>query len=117
MASVSDHYVIEAYTAFRSKFELHEEKKPEHISPLDKLNFFSNDIEWGKLNEDLKSIDWVNKLSNNPEDMLSKFMHEIHKACNKYVPRRKSLHKTGKPKIPRDRRIISEIFLLFLISI
>ena len=55
------------------------------MSPLDKLNFFSNDIDWVTMNEELESIDWVFELSNiNPDDMLKKFITKVEAICNKY---------------------------------
>ena len=106
LLSVSDHFVVEANTAFKAKSNSPEEK-PEFLSPLDKLNFFSNDINWDKINEELNSFDWPTELSNlSPDDMLQKFLHIIESVCNKYVPLRKSAYKSGQPKIPRDRRIL-----------
>jgi hypothetical protein len=107
LTSVSDHFVVEACTAFKAKSESCEEAKPEYLSPLDKLNFYSNDINWDIINEELSSSDWVNELSNlHPSDKLTTFMQKTEAACNKHIPLRKSVHKSGQPKIPRERRIL-----------
>ena len=107
LRSVSHHFVIESYTAFNSNIGEIEEDKPEYLSHLDKLNFFSNDIEWDKMNEEFETYDWKHAISNlQPDEMLIKIMQVILEVCNKYVPLRKSLYKNGKSKIPRDRRIL-----------
>ena len=34
------------------------------------------------------------------------FTEKIYGVCNAHIPERKSLDRSGKPKIPRDRRIL-----------
>ena len=106
LASVSDHFVVECQTKLSVSTHL-EEEKPERVSPLDKLNFFSNDIDWNEVSSAFNSINWNSTLKDlSPEEQLTTVMDEIHKVCEKYIPQRKSQLRSGKPKIPRDRRIL-----------
>ena len=78
-----------------------DEEKPPRASPLDNLNFFSNDINWNLINNELASIDWPSILSgNDPSYQLDVFMGKIISTCEKYVPQRKSPSRTGKPIDP-----------------
>ena len=80
--------------------------KPDHVSPLDKLNFFSNDIDWDSLKKNL-DIDWNLLLRDHPPDRKLEIITEkIYEVCSAHIPERKSLDRSGKPKIPRDRRIL-----------
>ena len=76
------------------------------MSPLDNLNFLSNDIDWEAIAKQFKAIDWELILSGlAPEQQLNVVMEKIHSICKGNIPLRKTLTKSGKPKIPRDRRI------------
>ena len=107
LQSVSDHYVIECQTQFKSNFNQHEEVKPDLFSPFDKLNFFSEDINWEQLGQDLESVDWSNEFkSMHPNDMLSKLMEMTIDVCNRHVPVKRLVHKQSPTQIPRERRIL-----------
>ena len=67
LASTSDHYIIECKSSIKGSAEGDGETKPEHVSPLDKLNFFSNDIDWESLSKSL-DIDWSLLLRDHPPD-------------------------------------------------
>ena len=106
LASTSDHYIIECKSRIKGSAEGDGETKPEHVSPLDKLNFFSNDIDWESLGKSL-DIDWSLLLRDHPPDRkLELITEKIYEVCNAHIPERKSLDRSGKPKIPRDRRIL-----------
>ena len=76
-------------------------------SALDYLNFFSNDIDWELISKQFKDIDWTLVLTGfSPDEQLAIIMEKIHNICKANIPLRKSANKTGKPKIPRDRRIL-----------
>ena len=52
-------------------------------------------------------MDWKDILMDHPpEEKLTILMEKIYEVCERYIPQRKSQSRTGKPKIPRDRRIL-----------
>ena len=103
--SVSDHHIVECYTQFKSGASQTEEEKPEHLSPLDKLNFFSEDIDWDELTGELASHNWSTEFDGlHPNEMLANFMQVVLESCNKYIPVRKTVSKSNRTRIPRERR-------------
>ena len=75
------------------------------MSPLDNLNFLSNDIDWEAIAKQFKAIDWELILSGlAAEQQLNVVMEKIHSICKGNIPLRKTLTKSGKPNIPRDRK-------------
>ena len=107
LLSVSDHLIIECKTVLGSRTEECNSEIPEKVSPLDNLNFLSNDINWEEIANQFKAINWHLILSGlPPEKQLDVVMGKIHAICKGNIPLRKTLTKTGKPKIPRDRRIL-----------
>jgi len=73
--SVSDHHIVECYTEFKTRSPQEEEEKPDHLSPLDKLNFFNEDINWPELTHELTSFDWNTEFDGlHPNEMFAKFM-------------------------------------------
>ena len=107
LTSVSDHYIIECKTRIQGSVDDEDQTRPERISPLDNLNFFSNDIQWDVIMNEFNDVDWKTLLlDQSPENQLAIIMGIICEVCEKHIPQRKSLNKSGKPKIPRDRRIL-----------
>ena len=75
------------------------EEKPEFISPFNKLNFFSTEINWSDMNKEINDIDWSTDLSNlQPNEILSKITDSFLEICNRYVPTKKTVQKTLEPK-------------------
>ena len=61
--------------SFQYGFKLEEEDKPERSSPLDNLNFHSNDIDWETMSTNLKTQLDDAKLENlPPNERLDKLM-------------------------------------------
>ena len=107
LLSVSDHFILECKTILGTRLEEGDSEIPKKVSPLDNLNFLSNDIDWEAIAKQFKAIDWELILSGlAPEQQLNVVMEKIHSICKSNIPLRKTLTKTGKPKIPRDRRIL-----------
>ena len=105
LRSYSDHHIVEAKTQFKATSPA-DEDKPDFISLLDKHNFFSNDIQWNQLSEELENINWTGQLSNkSPEETYCTILHHIHELTTKFVPLKQS-QKQSFAKIPRDRRIL-----------
>ena len=107
LLSVSDHFIVECKTILGSCLEECDTEIPGKVSPLDNLNFLNNDIDWEQIANLFKAINWDLILSGlPPEEQLNVVMEKIHSICKSNIPLRKTLTKTGKPKIPRDRRIL-----------
>ena len=105
LPSISDHHLVECLTAFKSTTSNHNEQKPEFISPLDKLNFFSDEIKWDVVSAEITAIEWDAELQNQlPDQMLDKIMMIIISICERHIPIKKSVQKSSMSKIPRDRR-------------
>lgn len=105
--SVSDHYIVECSTQFKSVSSKTEEIKPDHLSPLDRLNFFDENINWHDINNDLGSHNWDNEFEDlHPNEMLAKFMNVTTECCQKYIPEKKSSLKKNSSRIPRERRTL-----------
>ena len=106
LRSTSDHYVLEVATKYKTSISPENEEKPDFISELDSLNFFSNDINWDIISHDLENVNWTDEFNDLlPDEMLDRFMQILIGICTKHVPVRKSSIKSFS-KIPRDRRIL-----------
>ena len=106
LSSVSDHYIVECKTTLGTSPDDFDSEQPIKSSPLDNLNFFSNDINWEHISDLFKEIDWTLILSGlTPEKQLAIVLDKICLICRENIPLRKS-NRTCKPKIPRDRRIL-----------
>ena len=107
LQSTSDHYVLEvnAHIQCNSKFD--EEEKPERASPLDNLNFHSNDIDWEAMSGELKiQLDNADLESLPPNERLDQLMKILVDVAYKYVPAKRSSRNGPHTKIPRERRIL-----------
>ena len=107
LSSVSDHHIVECKSILGVDCGESSNEPPTKSSALDYLNFFSNDIDWELISKQFKDIDWRVVLSGaSPDEQLAIIMEKIHNICKANIPLRKSANKSGKPKIPRDRRIL-----------
>ena len=71
------------------------------------MTIFSNDIDWELICQQLDTINWNELLLDHPPDaQLDIIMKKFYDICKANVPLRKSANRTGKPKIPRERRIL-----------
>ena len=106
LRSTSDHFVVEVIAHLFS-FTFDEEEKPDRASPLDNLNFHSNDINWKAMSSELQS-----RLANEnleelpPNERLDALMKVLIEVAYKFVPAKKSSRRGNHSKIPRDRRIL-----------
>lgn len=108
LRSVSHHKVIEVATKLNihnkttaTKYPLNSEAD---TSPFTTLNFFSDDIDWNSLNDDLAGIDWVCEFKNSSINSVhKKFVDICYEIACKYVPLKKKFHQK-RNSIPKDRR-------------
>ena len=107
----SDHHVIEGAAVFRNaKTEQSSFRQPNEEdgigSVFDKLNFFSENVDWEKLEEDLANVSWRDKfLDKTPPEMMAELMETCADISQKHVPHRKTARKKHS-NIPRNRRIL-----------
>ena len=63
LSSVSDHYIVECRTSLGTSPDDFDSEQPIKSSPLDNLNFHSNDINWEHISNLFKEINWNLMLS------------------------------------------------------
>ncbi|XP_066933083.1 uncharacterized protein [Clytia hemisphaerica] len=73
LQSTSHHSIVMVSTRLKVQSFSSNDDKPEPRSKFNALNFFSDEIDWNKLKEDLNQIDWDVKLnSDDPQEILEK---------------------------------------------
>ena len=106
----SDHYLVNARINYKNteqengeeEFETNSEKSSLNF---DRLNFFSEKIDWKKIKEELKKLNWTAELRRcPPEDMLARFLNICFSICEKYIPQKRKSQKSKINKIPRYRK-------------
>ena len=70
------------------------------------LNFYSKNIDWDKLNEELSRIDWTTEVgnTNKPSEVLKSLLSVLLSICRKHVPAK--VWQKRKVYIPRYRRVL-----------
>ena len=107
----SDHYLIDGKINYKSTVCVKEKNTdiPNKISTtnFDQLNFFSEKIDWKKMNEELQRFDWRGEFRGlPPEEMLAGFLYNCFSVCEKYIPQKRKTFKSTPSKIPRDRKML-----------
>ena len=107
----SDHYLIDGKINYKSTVCVKEKNTdiPNKISTtnFDQLNFFSEKIDWKKMNEELQRFDWRGEFRGlPPEEMLAGFLYNCFSVCEKYIPQKRKTFKSAPSKIPRDRKML-----------
>ena len=114
-SSMSDHDRIEIMTDIKSEketFGSYERRHTEKDNALHNLNFNKDNIEWGKIKEELEAVKWAEVFRNkDTETCLKLFLEIIIKICDTYIPEKKN-YKT-KSIIPKKRkRLFNKIKML-----
>lgn len=100
---MSDHRLIITKTAGLPIIDIMETKFP--ANGFDKLNFYSNTIDWQRICEAVGLVAWQDNMHSMSTNEKWKFIKEnLLKICNTYVPEKKGT--SAKRRIPRDRRIL-----------
>ena len=109
--TMSDHLIIEVKSSYQSaqptEPATQPEKDPPHsaASKFEKLNFFSDEVNWNDLEKNLQEVPWETELSNLPPiKMFEKFIDICATSSQKFCPEKKSAKSGSKNKIPRYRR-------------
>ena len=107
----SDHFIMECVTTYNSRQPKDQNEQFEPCSPdngpgavFDSLNFFSEETDWDGLNLELRNHDWTSEFrSQDPRDMLHRFINICASVATNHVPTRKRHSHSGN-RIPRERR-------------
>ena len=101
----SDHSFVECSTTYSCSTQK-VDQEPVQSGSFDKLNFFSDAVDWDSLNSELTSHDWRAEFrARSPEDMLDRFLEVCLSTAEEQVPLKARVRKNGNAsKIPRDRR-------------
>ena len=103
----SDHSMIECSTTFCCSTQNSHQtnQKPVHKDSFDKLNFFSDTVDWEKLDNEFKNYDWHTEFrARSPTDMVERFLKVCLSMSEEHVPLKRSLTKNkSSSQIPRDR--------------
>ena len=83
----SDHYLIEGKINYKSAEDMAEnETNPTDTKTnpsFDQLNFFSEKINWKKINEEFQRFNWKEEFRGlRPEEMLNRFLHNMYITIN-----------------------------------
>merc|ERR1711895_337870 len=103
---------IEVTTNIKTKNEEEIMKnKNENDKGMKKLNYNSDDVEWDKIRNELKEIQWNEIFKDkDTETCLNILLEIIIKLCKKYIPEKKSRNKNTIPK--RRRQLFQKMKLL-----
>ena len=107
LQSTSHHSIAQVTTAYKSSYSFRSENRPKRTS-FSALNFFSDDVDWESIENELKSVDWKKEFSDStPDEMLDFFYHTCYTICQKYVPLKTEADKLKLNKIARYRRSLT----------
>lgn len=82
------------------------DEAPTSINMFDRLNLFSERVDWTKINEDLSVIGWDSEfLDMNVSQMAEVFVERCRSIASLHAPKRTAHSNTNKI-VPRDRRIL-----------
>lgn len=106
---ISDHHIVTCKTLYcnpQIKRTTHSESDTEPYN-FDRFNFFSDSVEWEKINYELSSYSWDEDFSIcTHTEMVNKLIEVCYNIACKYVPHKKSKRNGHKAKIPKDRNAL-----------
>merc|ERR1712001_493678 len=87
------------------------ENENENDKGMKKINYNSDNVEWDKIRNELKEIQWNEIFKDkDTETCLNILLEIIIKLCKKYIPEKKSRNKSTIPK--RRRQLFHKMKLL-----
>ena len=110
----SDHYLVDGKINYKSTVCV-EEKETDISNKIattnfDQLNFFSEKIDWKKINEELQKFDWRGEFRGlPPEEMLARFLYNCFFLCEKYIPQKRKSSKSSLSKFHGIGKCLCEI--------
>ena len=103
--SLSDHNIIIGNSILGSRLPI--EKIAPNEDSFRSLNFFSERVNWERMNHELSNVDWDNIFgSENLELDYKKFSETLFNISASNVPKKRT--RTKKTRIPRDRKILMQ---------
>ena len=106
----SDHHILEGKINYKNSDcivnkETTEPSNKSNSTNFEELNFFSDNIKWEKVYEELKEINWKFEYKGLlPNEMLNRFFQICFSICEKHIPRKRKSFKTSISRIPRERK-------------
>jgi len=105
----SDHYLIEISAVYKSSGHAEDDDVPKDTKETSffNLNFFSEDVDWHKLNNELSQHNWEGEFKGlDSTSMLNKFLSVCLSIAKNHVPlKKKVIGNLRQPnRIPKDRR-------------
>ena len=102
----SSHYVVVTQSFISGTEDSRTAASPNLRTGFDALNFYSDDTNWDRINQELSSIDWGERLSNHDlTDAFNGFIQTCLEVSKKYTPSRKNGAR-AKNKVPRCRKAL-----------
>ncbi|KAK4311194.1 hypothetical protein Pmani_017286 [Petrolisthes manimaculis] len=87
---LSDHDLIVINTAYKKNKSERAERNTTGSSPFTELNFFSEKIEWEKLQQSFSEVDWEQTILNeDPNTMLHTLLDKLLQICRLHIPIRR----------------------------
>ena len=88
--NISHHSMVTIQTQYKAPIQSEDPTDSPRLSPLDYLNFHSNDINWKSMNKEIEEQNWENLLNDKPpSEMLDAIYTIIHQASETHIPQRK----------------------------
>ena len=107
--STTHHSIVQIETVYKVKCENNADSNCAPKTMFNALNFYSDDVDWNSLIEDLNQINWNELLNeNDPNTMLDIFHNKVYEVCSKYVPQKSTMDRKRKSKIERLRRSLTK---------
>ena len=103
----SDHHLVNCKTNYIHKQVNDQTHTRSTSETFEDLNFFSDDVNWEKISEELSAYNWDKEFhkSDNHSSMIDKFCEICYTVCKKYVPIKKPKSSyNNKIRIPRHRK-------------
>ena len=101
----SDHEVVIVGTNIEVVKSDSSDHRVEPASDFEALNFWSRDVNWTEIKEQVSNIQWHRKAagtSDDPEEIYDSIMKEMLRVVIQHVPKKN--RQKGRSHIPRDRR-------------
>ena len=107
LRTTSDHFVVEVMTPLLCESDKEDDDQRPLLSPLDNLNFHSNDIQWEEMSAAiLNRFDSEDLSSLPPNEHLAQLTKILIEIAYKFVPARRLAQRGSQTQIPRERRIL-----------
>ena len=103
----SDHYHVHCKSNYTTEHPIKQEFSAPREDSFENINFFSDDVNWDKIIQELSDCDWDNIFEHcdSHSTMVDTFIEFCYNVCKKYVPEKKAKQRNTKIiKIPRYRR-------------